>query len=83
MMACIYFDDRDLIRKCGQELERIIQVDGLDYGISYLKHLLTTSYSKSQRFLSGIGKLKSVKQLLSRAPPEQAKEIKRLLKGGK
>lgn len=79
-MVTIYLDDRRIIKECGDELEHVILADGLDYGISYLRYLLN-AYRKSRGLLEGISQTKSVRRLLSRVSPEQAREIKELLKG--
>ena len=82
-MTTVYLDDRWTIRVCGDTLEHILLADGVHYALSYLKRcVLVPPYSESPRFLSAISKLKSVRELLSRLPPEEAQAIRRILRKG-
>lgn len=83
-MATIYLDDRLIIRRLGIELQNILEVNGAEYALSFLKQcVLHSVFSESPIFLGDVSRLQSVKKLLRMVSPEEAEEIKRLLKGGK
>ena len=82
-MTTIYLDDRWTIKACGDELQHILEVDGVHYALSYLKQcVLVPPYSESPIFLKAISKMKAVKHLLSKIPQEEADVIQQMLKGG-
>jgi hypothetical protein len=82
-MATIYFDDRWIIRSIGTELQNILEVNGAQYALSYLKQcILRSALSESPIFLRGVSRLQSVKKLLRMVSPEESEPIKKILEGG-
>ena len=80
-MSTVFLNDRDLVRKIGNELEDIIRIDGAEHGLSFLKSWLSSYYGKSRIFRQDISKLESVKKLLSQIEKVEAEAIKQSLYG--
>lgn len=83
-MTTVYIDDRWIIRSIGAEVRNILEVNGVEHALSYLKLcVLVPPLSESPTFLRDVSRLQSVRKLLSMVSPEEAEPIKQILKGGR